>query len=273
MHAATDQPPAAEPARRPMHLPGMRPCLTPRIVAAGGLTSHVYLLAGPAGSPRPVFVLLHGIGMSHRYYRRLQALLARHGDTYAVDLPGFGGTPTPGRQLSVADYAAHTAAVLEKMGVSRAVVVGHSMGTQFATELAVQRPDLVSHVALLGPVVDPTRRTVLEQSLALGLDGLKESPLGNAIVFTDYIRSGLRWYLTELPVMMGYDLDARLALVSQPVLVVRGSRDPIAPRDWCEKLAATVPNGTFLEIPGKPHIVQHGGAAGTAAGILGLARA
>ena len=103
------------------------------------------------------------------------------------------------------------------------------MGTQFATELAVQYPELVSHVVLLGPVVDPVRRTVRQQTLALGLDGLWESPLRNAIVFTDYARSGLRWYLTELPVMMAYDLQAQMALVAQPVLVIRGSRDPVAP--------------------------------------------
>jgi pimeloyl-ACP methyl ester carboxylesterase len=246
--------------------------VVPRVVTPGSLTSHVHFLAGPARFSGPVFVLLHGIGMSHRYYRKLQALLAEHGDTLAIDLPGFGGTPTPGRQLSIADYAAHTAAVLQRMGVTRAVLVGHSMGTQFATELAVQRPDLVSHVVLLGPVVDPERRTVLQQSLALGLDSLRESPVGNAIVLTDYARAGLRWYLTELPVMMAYDLQVRLALVVHPVLVVRGSRDPVAPRLWCEKLAATAPDGRFLEIPGKPHIVQHGAAALTAAGILALTK-
>jgi pimeloyl-ACP methyl ester carboxylesterase len=210
--------------------------------------------------------------MSHRYYRRLQALLAEHGDTLAIDLPGFGGTPTPGRQLSIADYAVHTAAVLQKMGVGRAVVVGHSMGAQFATELALQRPDLVSHIALLGPVVDPERRTVRQQALALGLDSLRESPMGNAVVLTDYARAGLHWYLTELPVMMTYDLEAQLALVPQPVLVIRGSRDLVAPQPWCEKLAATAPDGRFLDIPGKPHIVQHGAAALTAAGIHALTK-
>jgi pimeloyl-ACP methyl ester carboxylesterase len=215
-------------------------------------------------------VLLHGIGMSHRYYRKLQALLAEHGDTLGIDLPGFGGTPTPDRQMSIANYAAHTAAVLQKMGVTRAALVGHSMGTQFATELAVQRPDLVSHIVLLGPVVNSARRTVREQMLALGLDSMRESPTGNAVVLTDYVRAGLRWYLTELPVMMSYDLEARLALVPQPVLVIRGSRDPVAPRPWCEKLAATAPDGRFLEIPGKPHMIQHGAAARTAAGIIAL---
>jgi pimeloyl-ACP methyl ester carboxylesterase len=260
----------ANPFRNPLRWRRRR--AVPRVVTTGSLTSHVHFLAGPAGSSGPTFVLLHGIGMSHRYYRRLQGLLAEHGDTLAVDLPGFGGTPTPDRQLSVPDYAVHTAAVLERMGVTRAVLVGHSMGTQFATELAVQRPDRVSHVVLLGPVVNPERRTVLQQSLSLGLDSLMESPVGNAIVLTDYARAGLRWYLTELPVMMTYDLQVRLALVEHPVLVIRGSRDPVAPRLWCEKLAATAPHGRSLEIQGKPHIVQHGAAARTAAGIIALTK-
>lgn len=162
-----------------LDLPGRRPRPTPRIVTTASFTSHVHTLSGPPDSTGPVFVLLHGIGMSHRYYRRLQALLAQHGDTHAIDLPGFGGTPRPDRQLSIAEYAGHIAATLEKMGSSRIVLIGHSMGTQFATELAVQRPDLVSHLVLLGPVVDPARRTVFQQALSLGLDSLLESPVGN----------------------------------------------------------------------------------------------
>ncbi|MET1085917.1 MAG: alpha/beta hydrolase [Arthrobacter sp.] len=267
MYTEINRPPGVDSPLGHLSAPWARRPLTPRIVTTGSLTSHVHTLSGPPGSGT-VFVLLHGIGMSHRYYRRLQTLLAGHGDTHAIDLPGFGSTPRPDRQLSVPDYADVIAATLEKMGAGRAVVVGHSMGAQFATELAARHPERVSHIALLGPVVDSARRTVRQQSLALGLDALRESPVGNAMVVGDYVRSGLRWYLTELPVMMSYDLEASLALVSQPVLIIRGSRDPVSLRAWCEKLAATAPNGRFLEIPAKPHIVQHGGSAGTAAGIL-----
>lgn len=245
-----------------------------RIVSTGSLDAHVYSMKGPQeDSESPVFVLLHGIGMSHRYYRRLQVLLSTHGDTHSIDLPGFGATARPDRQISVAEYAAVIANTLDTLGAGPVVAVGHSMGTQFATELAVLRPDLVSHVVLIGPVVDSARRSVLRQSLALGMDSLMESPSGNAIVFTDYVRSGLRWYLTELPVMMTYDLEARLSKVTQPVLVARGSRDPVAPGAWCHKLTAIAANGRFLEIPGKPHIVQHGAATRMAAGILALAHA
>ena len=271
MSAETDKLPVAS-AARPIVPNGRGRGLIPRIVTTRSLTSHVHSLAGPPDAAGPAFVLLHGIGASHRYFRRLQNVLARHGDTHAIDLPGFGATPTPDRQVSVADYAAHTAATLEKMGAGPVVVIGHSMGTQVATELAIQRPDLVSHVALLGPVVDPERRTVLQQTLALGRDALMESPIGNAIVLSDYARAGVRWYLTELPVMMSYTIEDRLALVPQPVLIVRGSRDPIAPDTWCRKLAVTAPRGHFLEIPGKPHLVQHGAAALTAEGILALIR-
>jgi pimeloyl-ACP methyl ester carboxylesterase len=248
----------------------MRQPLTPRVVTTGSLTSHVHCLAGPRGGSGPVFVLLHGIGVSHRYFRRLQILLARHGDTYSIDLPGFGATPRPDRQLSVSDYVDVIARTLQKMGVDRAVVIGHSMGAQFATELAAQHPETVSHVVLLGPVVESERRTVRQQALALGLDSLRESPLGNAMVLIDYARSGMRWYLTELPVMMSYDIEASLALVAQPVLIIRGSRDAVAPALWCQKLTATAPNGRYLEIPGQPHLVQHGAASSTAAGILAL---
>lgn len=267
MHHVKAPPPKTETSHRWL-FPRKSQRLTPRIVTTESLTSHVHTLTGPQRAPAAVFVLLHGIGMSHRYFQRLQTVLARHGDTHSIDLPGFGGTPTPDRPLSVADYAHHIHATLEKMGVRRAVVIGHSMGTQFATELALQYPDIVSHLVLLGPVVDPDRRTVLQQSLRLGLNSIGESPLGNATVLADYARSGLRWYLTELPVMMAYDLQGQLALVAQPALIIRGARDPVAPRAWCQKLAATAPTGRFLEIPGKPHIVQHGAAASTAAAIL-----
>lgn len=90
------------------------------------------------------------------------------------------------------------------------------------------------------------------------------------MVLIDYARSGMRWYLTELPVMMSYDIEASLALVAQPVLIIRGSRDAVARGLWCQKLTATAPDGRYLEIPGQPHIVQHGAASSTAAGILAL---
>jgi pimeloyl-ACP methyl ester carboxylesterase len=138
-----------------------------------GLHGRVYLSPGPGSggaAERPVFVLVHGIGVSHRYLARLHARLARSGPVCSIDLPGFGSNPKPGRQLSVGDFAAFIAKALQACGIASCVFVGHSMGVQFGLELARTYPGLVSRLVLMGPVVDMFRRQVVRQALALGLD-------------------------------------------------------------------------------------------------------
>ncbi|BCW50661.1 hypothetical protein StoSoilB13_30030 (plasmid) [Arthrobacter sp. StoSoilB13] len=68
---------------------------------------------GTHGSAQPAYILIHGIGVSHRYLARLHAVLAAGAPTYSLDLPGFAGTPKPGRQLSVEDYGAFIAEALK----------------------------------------------------------------------------------------------------------------------------------------------------------------
>ncbi len=222
------------------------------------------------GQARPAFVLVPGIGMSHRYFARLQAALLPRGDVVVLDLPGFGGTPRPDEQLSVMDYAQVIADALEDTGLTSCVVVGHSMGAQFVTELALLRPDLVSAVVLIGPVTDTSHPSAGRNALALALDTLLERPVTNVLVGAAYLQCGIRWYGTELPVMLGYRLDDRLADVPQPVLVLRGSLDVIARRAWCRRLARTARNGRVVEIPGQAHAVHRSGAAAVADAVLDL---
>lgn len=225
------------------------------------------ILSG-AGPGAPTFALVHGIGMSHRYFDRLQTELSKHGHVYVLDLPGFGGTPRPEKQLQVSEYASAIGTALDAAGVSSCVLVGHSMGAQFVTELALQRPGLVSELVLIGPVTDATRRSVLWHSLTLALDSLKELPLTNTMVLTDYARCGLPWYLTELSVMLRYRLHERLPLATQLVLVIRGSEDPVSRRSWCARLADSAKDGKLVEIPGQPHVAHRGGARQVAHAIL-----
>ncbi len=250
-----------------------------RDVEYGGLQGKLYAsvlpadVAPPAGV-RPAYALLHGIGVSHRYLARLHRELAKDADVYSFDLPGFGASTRPRRQLQVTDFAAFVSGVLTEAGVRNIVPVGHSMGTQFAVELALREPDMVAGAVLMGPVVDSARKSVPAQALALTRDALfSESLTSNTIVFSDYFRAGPRWYLTELPVMMEYPLEERLAAVSQPVLVLRGTRDPIARRPWCVNLAEVAPKGTMAEILGQGHVFQHTAPEIAAQAINGWVRA
>ncbi|WP_457947097.1 alpha/beta fold hydrolase [Pseudarthrobacter sp. alpha12b] len=212
-----------------------------------------------AGAPAaPAYILIHGIGVSHRYLRRLHGELAAVAPTYSLDLPGFAGTPRPERQLSVEDYGAFIAQALKTSGIGSYILVGHSMGVQFAIEAALYAPGHAQRLVLMGPVVDSRYRSVQRQGLALFLDALlRESAGSNWIVFSDYFRCGPRWYFTEVPVMMGYPTEQRLAGINVPVLVLRGNHDQVAGADWSLRLSQAVPEGSFVEIQRAGHVAQH----------------
>lgn len=257
-------------------------------IEAGGLRGRMYVSRavpavrpGPSVRPgveaadaanAPTFVLIHGIGASHRYLARLHRMLATTADTISIDLPGFGSSPRPDRQLAVADHGAFIHEVLDGAGVGARVLVGHSMGAQFVLEAALQRPEQVPQVVLMGPVADVRRRTVLRQMLALAKDALLyETPGSNAVVFSDYLRCNPRWYFQQLQVMMNYPTEERIRGLRMPVMVLRGSSDPIASGEWCRILTRRAAAGTLVEVPGCGHVVQYTGTPQVAEAISAFA--
>lgn len=238
-----------------------------RSVTAGGLPFRASSSTAPHRDDSPAFVLLHGIGTSHRYLADLHAELSVGADVHSIDMPGFGGVPKPGSNPDVRVVAEALSAVLEQLGVGRAVVVGHSMGAQWAVELGAIRPDLVSHVVLIGPVTDDTRRSLLAQAVALGRDTLGETPVVNAVVFIDYLRSGPRWFLKQSRFMIAYPIEDRIQRLRMPVLVIRGGDDPIAGIDWCRRLTRRAARGRLVVVPGHRHVVQHTAARAVASAI------
>jgi pimeloyl-ACP methyl ester carboxylesterase len=224
----------------------------------------------PATTTAPPFVLVHGIGVSSRYFERLARELAKHSTVFAVDMPGFGTAPKPHprRQVSIEELAGLISGFLTEAGVRNPVLVGHSMGAQIVTEMSVQDPALTDRIVLIGPVVDPAAPTALGQGLRLARDTLVEPPSANWLVFSDYIRCGPRWYLTELPVMLGYPIVERLASVTASVLTIRGAVDPVAPVDWAGHLDSVAIRSTRLDVGGSGHVAQHSGAKTVAAAVL-----
>lgn len=134
------------------------------------------VIASRSGTDRPAVVLVHGIGASHRYLSRLHDVLAEDRTVFSIDLPGFGGLPKPDRDVDVPTMAAALATVVASLDAGAVVLVGHSMGSQWVVELAVARPELVTHVVAMGPVADARHRTMLAQTIALARDTLGEPP-------------------------------------------------------------------------------------------------
>ncbi len=216
------------------------------------------LVVSEGGDPlAPAYVLVHGIGVSGRYFRPLSEALERDSHVLAPDLPGFGSSPKPAHALDVAQLADVVAALVADRGLTRPVLVGHSMGAQIVTEVLATRPGLAAGAVLIGPVVDDAARSAVRQGARLARDTVHESLRSNAVVFSDYLRCGPRRYAATLPHMLGYAIHERLPLVEEPVLVVRGARDPVAPAAWVDRLAGLAPRGRAHHVPGAGHVAMY----------------
>ena len=241
------------------------------VVRVRGTWVRVHRVAdGPARPGGPVFVLLHGIGVSAREYVALARLLSATGQVYVLDLPGHGGLPRPrGAEPEIADLAAVVADVLDAAEVRSAVVVAHSMGAQVATELLVTRPDLVAGAVLVSPVVDAAARRVSLQAVRLVGSSLHETPRTIAITARAYAACGVRWFSTITRAMMRYPVELRMAQVRAPVVPMRGEHDAVAPERWLAALAGRLANGAgeARTVPGAAHnvVVDHAGAVARAA--------
>nr|WP_306239088.1 alpha/beta fold hydrolase [Ornithinimicrobium cryptoxanthini] len=218
---------------------------------------QTYLARRLGTTSGPQIVLVHGIGVASTYFRRLATVLAESAGVHVLELPGFGGAPKPSAPLSVEELAAVVNAYVRSAGLDRPVLVGHSMGSQVVVEAALQEPDRVLAVVGVGCVVDPRAPTAVQQGLRLLLDFLRETPSANWAVLKDYVRTGPRWFLATVPLMLAYRTEESVRRLQVPLLVVRGARDPIASRGWCEQLAQSAPVAQLVEIPRGAHAVMH----------------
>ncbi|NMC02240.1 MAG: alpha/beta hydrolase, partial [Chloroflexi bacterium] len=104
------------------------------------------------GRGKPV-ILLHCWLGSWSYWLPTMQLLASRYKTYALDFWGFGESAKHGA-FTVGEYVEMVNQFMERLGVERAPVMGHSMGGTVSLSLALMYPQRVSRVAVTGsPVV------------------------------------------------------------------------------------------------------------------------
>jgi non-heme chloroperoxidase len=139
------------------------------IVLSSGLRLR-YLHGGAADGP--VVLMLHGLSDSSYSYRRVLPLLPPHLRFIAIDQRGHGDSDRPVSGYSMDDLAADAIDVLDELGIARAVVVGHSMGSFVARKVAERDPHRVERLVLIGTALSP--RNALLAELRTVLDALKD---------------------------------------------------------------------------------------------------
>ncbi len=113
--------------------------------------SLVYRDRGPASgaADAPAILMLHGSPGTSRDFFELEDGLAENARVIIPDLPGFGGSQLEVPDYSVEAHAIYVQQLLSALGVERCHVIGFSMGSGVALQLANHAPDRVASVTML----------------------------------------------------------------------------------------------------------------------------
>lgn len=202
--------------------------------------------------PERVLVAIHGNFASAAWWADLLADPPAGWRVLAPNLPGFAGTPHQG-EVSIPAYAAWLAGWLRDQGVTRPVLLGHSLGGAVVMEYAAQHPAGVAGLILaasapLGGLVTPAENyPVLE--LMQSNSGLLEMslgalfPSGKPANFAELVQDGARMapthYSGNARALEGWKGDAA-KLRGIPTLVLGGELDRLVTPDMVRAQAGAL---------------------------------
>ena len=226
----------------------------------------------------PAVLLIHGLGASTAWWDLVVPQLAGACRVIRVDLAGHGRSASPPAGYDIPAHAHRAGAVLDRLGIGRAVVIGHSTGGIVATALAEQRPGTVTAVVLIdiGPDLDADLDTGLLSRLllarlpgrllwALRTEATIRKALSSAFTLpvdiSDTIIKATQGMTHRalagtargsLDYLRQRSLPGRLAVLGLPVLVIFGTDD----KRWRSSAAAAygaVPGARVELLPGVGH--------------------
>lgn len=102
------------------------------------------------GEGEPSVILIHGFGGDLDNWLFNIDALAEAGTVYALDLPGHGQSDKTVKEASLAGLSAAVTGFMDALGIASAHLVGHSMGGAVAARTALDHPDRVASVTLIG---------------------------------------------------------------------------------------------------------------------------
>lgn len=229
------------------------------------LRVRTLVLPGPEGATAPPVVVLHGWGASLAAVMPIVNGLAPVAPVIAFDLPGFGDSELPREGWRVGDYAALVIEGVQRLGVERFSIVGHSFGARVAIVLASERPELVARLVLTGAAgIPPKRKPAYYAKVGAAKVGKAAARVGGRageraqdrirqrVASQDWLdapealRATFRLVIAE-------DLSDRLPEIKAPVLLLWGDGDEDTPLWMGKRMEELIPNAALIVYEGAGH--------------------
>ena len=239
------------------------PSWTETSIEIAGVKIHV----ARAGKGAPLLVLHHDIGTLDRVPVLDQ--LAQSHDVIVPHYAGWGRSPRPEWMRSVRDVAVMQRALLDKLGIDKASLLGLGFGGWIAAEMATMAARDLAKLILVGPMgIKPNEGYVLDQAIISYIDYPQaffhdpkafEAVYGN--VSTDQLEAWdiareMCFRIAWKPYMYSQTLPHLLGSVTAPALVVWGEHDRIVPVSTANQWKQALPNAQVEIVKGAGHAVD-----------------
>lgn len=241
------------------------------VLSRAALPTGVELEYLDAGDGDPV-LFLHGYVDSWYSFAGVVAALPAGLRAIAPSQRGHGDSGKPEGSYTVAGFADDAVALLDMLGLERAVACGHSMGSFVALELALSHPHRVSRLALVGGattadndalrglqrdvdgLVDPVDRLFAETFQA----GTLSRPLAADVMRTilgETAKAPAHVWRAALAGLVAWRPSHPLGSISCPTWIAWGNKDEIFPQEEQRALAAQIPGAVskFYDAGHAPH--------------------
>jgi pimeloyl-ACP methyl ester carboxylesterase len=201
--------------------------------------------------------MIHGLSISNRYLVPAMRELAQHRQVFAPDLPGWGDSSKPKHALNIAELADALADWMKAVGINRAVLIGHSLGSQIVAEFAAKRAEMTEKLILASPTFEAGKRGAFRQFWRLLIDAPREPFSLIYIAMRDYFKFGIWREIVTAKYGLRDKIEDKLPHIEAPTLVLRGDLDTVVPQSWIETMAKLLPNGKTLTISDGTHGVVY----------------
>jgi pimeloyl-ACP methyl ester carboxylesterase len=193
-------------------------------------------------------VLVHGLGGSSLWWRRVEPLLSERLAVHGIDLPsGYTIAAAP-------EFLLHE---LDRRRLSQVHLVGHSLGGLVAARAAARAPDRIGRLVLIAPAGIGLEPHFLQYPLPLLRTLLGLRPRFAATLVADAFRVGPRRLLTTARDLLADDaLLSELPRVRAPTLLIWGERDLLVPPSLATAFLTALPDARLNVIPRAGHIAM-----------------